>query len=206
MHCADFRPVLELAAVEAFGGLAAAGFAVAGRELPDLELSCHCFECLQLEYIEPEDVAGFGWLRDEKPGLPPLYRRHFRFFAGRRLLLAGSAGIARSCRSNSDKHCVGYPMYSKTRCHSQQTSNCPNEQVLEIGIDSGPGKCWYIRHMESLVPAVPADQMVHMLSALELTPPAGLSEDIDGMGCKSNFAVIVVADLDRFQEAGLAAA
>lgn len=179
MHCADSRLVLELAAVEAFGGPVAAGFAVAGRGLPDLELSCHYFACLQLECIEPEDAAGFGWLCGETPGLPTLYRRHFRFFAGMRLLLAGSAGIARSCRSNSDKHCVGYRMYSKTRCHSQQTSNCPNELVLGVGIDLGPGKCWYIRHMESSVPVVPADQMVHMLSALELMPPAGLSEDID---------------------------
>lgn len=178
MHCAGSRLVLELAAVEAFGGPVAAGFAVAGRGLPDSELSCRCFARPRLECIELEDVVDFGWLRDETPGLPPLYQRHFQFFAGMRLLLAGSAGIARSCRSSSDKHCVGYRRYSKTRCHSKQTSNYPSELVLEVGIDSGPGKCLYIHHTESSAPVVPADQRVRMLSALELMPPAGLSEDI----------------------------
>lgn len=179
MHCADSRLVLELAAAEAFDGPVAAGFAVAGRGLPDSELSCRYFACPRLECIELEDVVDFGWLLDETPGLPTLNRRHFQFFAGTRLLLAGSAEIARSCRSNSDKHCVGCPMYSTTRCHSKQTSNCPNELVLVVGIDLGPVKCLYIHHIESSVPVVPADQTVHMLSALELMPPAGLSKDID---------------------------
>lgn len=179
MHCADFRLVLELAVAGAFGGPVAAGFAVAGRGLPDSELSCRYFACPRLERIELEDVVDFGWLRDETPGLRPLNRRHFQFFAGTRLLLAGSAEIAHSCRSNSGTHCVGYPMYSMTRCHSKQMSNCPNELVLVVGIGSGPVKYLCIHHMESSVPVVPADQTVHMLSALELMPPAGLSKDID---------------------------